>query len=92
MAWHDKAYHCVAMTFNYHVLEKYLCILNSRKKDKLGTKLLCIMLILYKKVFKFVLKPEKSIIKRSTYVIHTVLLQVDLPTNFPLLKNKETFP
>ena len=47
--------------------------------------------ILYKKVFKFVYKPEKSIIKKSTYVIHTVLLQVDLPTNFPLLKNKETF-
>ena len=60
MAWHDKAYHCVAMTFNYHDLEKYLCILNSRKKDKLETRLLCIMPnISYKNVFKFVLKPEK---------------------------------
>ena len=70
MAWYDKAYHCVAMTFNYHVLEKYLCILNSRKKDKLGTKLLCIMLILYKKSFQICVETRKKYNKKK-YIRHT---------------------
>ena len=88
MAWHDKAYHCVAMTLNYHDLEKYLCILNSRKKDKLETRLHAKHFI--QKCLQICVETRKSRIKRSTSYIQFYCKLICLQI-FLYLKTKKLF-